>query len=151
MEGTRRWESKWKTLGVLGNHSQTDKHPKKASILSLFCLFNTVSEITWLFYRGLLVAIFLAHWQVAPVLVLFVFCEQLQLGFPLFVSKCVFRTCWEQVKHNKWVLGRALKEINSVVIHSPLLGSKSHMQALLLRKFFLHANWHPCLVMVARH
>lgn len=64
--------------------------------------------------------IVLAHCQVAPVLDLFGFCEQLQLDFPLFVSKCVFRTCWEQVKHNKLVLGRALKEINSVVIHSSL-------------------------------
>lgn len=146
----RGWESKWKSLGVLDKFFQTDKHPKTPQSLLFYWLFNAVSGINWLFYRGLLVVIFLAHWQIAPVLV-FGFLEQLKLSFPLFVCKCLFRTCWEQVKHNKWALDRVLKEIYSVAIHSRLSGSKSHMQALFLRKFFPYVNSHPCLVLLARH
>lgn len=124
---------------------------KTPQSLLFYWLFSAVSGINWLFYRCLLVRIFLAHWQIAPVWFWFGFSEQLQLGFPLFMCKCLFRTCWEQVKHNKWALDRILKEIYSVVIHSPLSGSKSQMQALLLRKFFPYADHHPYWVMVARH
>lgn len=125
------------------------KYKEKGFSLSHFCIPHAASEIT-LFYRGLLVVIcvFLAHCMSNCSWFCFVWFFFVKSYCWVFHS--LFRTCWEQVKHNKWVLDRALKDIHSVVNSSPLSGSKPHMQALLLRKFCLCANWHPCLLKLSR-